>query len=319
MAPKAEMPRDPAIVAGHIRAVHAVWFASQLERLRFFDVADRIAERFQAGMLPLGRDAAMRRFLGAATVPGGLSAEARRQLLVLALGQPGSHSGMTANREFQVLWLRFVSSVSTYAGQPEASALLRARTQRAVWHSARALAMQLSAWGGGSSFFAAKELAREANRIRVLLQDPALRDAFGARDMWGVIDRVSGDELGGTRNAIRYRKRALAGSALLQWLADHVDALLQNPEPPANADLPDAVLRKAMAQWLALALAGQAQPPPLKAGAAAKARARADRVQVESRYIGETEKHLSAVFERVKDSKAVLLFDEADALFGRRT
>lgn len=41
--------------------------------------------------------------------------------------------------------------------------------------------------------------------------------------------------------------------------------------------------------------------------------------QVVSRYIGETEKNLAAVFDAAERDGAVLLFDEADALFGRRT
>ncbi|MBL8929945.1 MAG: ATP-binding protein [Kineosporiaceae bacterium] len=44
-----------------------------------------------------------------------------------------------------------------------------------------------------------------------------------------------------------------------------------------------------------------------------------DLSQVVSKYIGETEKHLARVFEAAEDSGAVLLFDEADVLFGRRT
>jgi AAA+ superfamily predicted ATPase len=38
-----------------------------------------------------------------------------------------------------------------------------------------------------------------------------------------------------------------------------------------------------------------------------------------SKYIGETEKNLSKVFDSAEASGAILLFDEADALFGRRT
>ncbi len=46
---------------------------------------------------------------------------------------------------------------------------------------------------------------------------------------------------------------------------------------------------------------------------------RIDLSQVVSKYIGETEKNLRRVFEAAGDSGAVLLFDEADALFGKRT
>ena len=41
--------------------------------------------------------------------------------------------------------------------------------------------------------------------------------------------------------------------------------------------------------------------------------------QVVSKYIGETEKNLRSVFEAAEGSGAILLFDEADALFGKRT
>ncbi|MFE9018099.1 ATP-binding protein [Streptomyces sp. NPDC007808] len=40
---------------------------------------------------------------------------------------------------------------------------------------------------------------------------------------------------------------------------------------------------------------------------------------VVSKYIGETEKHLRRVFAEAENCSAVLLFDEAEALFGRRT
>ena len=46
---------------------------------------------------------------------------------------------------------------------------------------------------------------------------------------------------------------------------------------------------------------------------------RVDLAQVVSRYIGETEKNLAEVFDAAERSGAVLVFDEADALFGRRT
>lgn len=40
---------------------------------------------------------------------------------------------------------------------------------------------------------------------------------------------------------------------------------------------------------------------------------------VVSKYIGETEKNLSRVFQEAQESNAILFFDEADALFGKRT
>ena len=44
-----------------------------------------------------------------------------------------------------------------------------------------------------------------------------------------------------------------------------------------------------------------------------------DLSQVVSKYIGETEKNLRRVFDAAEEGGAILLFDEADALFGKRT
>src|SRR4051794_8076446 len=52
--------------------------------------------------------------------------------------------------------------------------------------------------------------------------------------------------------------------------------------------------------------------------------ARFDMVRIDlngvvSKYIGETEKNLNQVFERAAKTNALLFFDEADALFGKRS
>jgi AAA+ superfamily predicted ATPase len=44
-----------------------------------------------------------------------------------------------------------------------------------------------------------------------------------------------------------------------------------------------------------------------------------DLSRVVSKYIGETEKNLDRIFEQAEDSNAMLFFDEADALFGKRS
>jgi hypothetical protein len=46
---------------------------------------------------------------------------------------------------------------------------------------------------------------------------------------------------------------------------------------------------------------------------------RIDLASVVSKYIGETEKNLRKVFDAAEESGAILLFDEADALFGKRS
>jgi len=44
-----------------------------------------------------------------------------------------------------------------------------------------------------------------------------------------------------------------------------------------------------------------------------------DLSQLVNKYIGETEKNLAAVFAAAEKKSAILFFDEADALFGKRT
>jgi len=46
---------------------------------------------------------------------------------------------------------------------------------------------------------------------------------------------------------------------------------------------------------------------------------RVDLASVSSKYIGETEKNLAQLFARAEHAEVILMFDEADALFGKRT
>ena len=46
---------------------------------------------------------------------------------------------------------------------------------------------------------------------------------------------------------------------------------------------------------------------------------RVDLSRVTAKYIGETEKNLDRIFDKAGESGAILFFDEADALFGRRS
>ena len=46
---------------------------------------------------------------------------------------------------------------------------------------------------------------------------------------------------------------------------------------------------------------------------------RVDLGKVVSKYIGETEKNLRRLFDRAESSNSILFFDEADALFGKRS
>ena len=121
------------------------------------------------------------------------------------------------NREFNDLLLRFVSSVSSFVRQNNVDDLLRTRiagaiSQQQVRKSARDLANNLSLHGYGMAYFMATELQKQVKDVIKLLSDPDIRQSYGARDMWQVIDQVAALELGGARNSLRYRTMAASGS-----------------------------------------------------------------------------------------------------------
>jgi SpoVK/Ycf46/Vps4 family AAA+-type ATPase len=124
--------------------------------------------------------------------------------------------------------------------------------------------------------------------------------------MWQVIDQESTLELGGVDNSARYRTLAQSGSTLIEWLTAHEQALgLESGQAIAAEGY------LASGAGAAASVGANAQPEAQTY--------RIDLSQVASKYIGETEKNLSLVFDRAQRVDAVLLFDEAEALLGKRS
>jgi hypothetical protein len=257
-------------------------------------------------------------------------------------GAAGGASGdVRSNRDFEHLWLRFVTSVALFSRQD----LQRAHPP------------------GGSL-----DLVRSTGRDLAAAAIPRIDAAWSQRDMWSAIDRSATSELGGAANAARHRALAQVGGAVLEWVAAHRDA-------PDAMQGNDRALSDAVEQWLAVAATPDADVETYATPGAATARVtewsralfealgfekaaasaqrgaplrlaavfdgaadtgktlaahwlasslgrdvlRVDLSQVASKYIGETEKNLDRVFDSATRSGAVLLLDEADALFGKRT
>jgi hypothetical protein len=388
-----DISTDLGIVADNIRAVGAIYFAYMLDEMRVFQVVERIVELFSRGLLPLGRGRAGDTLYRYARGGERMTAQERASFYARALGAPGGSAiAGQPNREFLSLWMRFLVAVSMFARQQSPDDLLRptqpARvTAATVRAAARALAANASAHGGGTVRHAARLLLEHVQQMVDLLSEPELLQAFGARDMWQVIDQVNRNELGGARNVARYRTQAEAGRRVLDWLAANAAQVGSSQEEPDGLAV-DAELVDAVEQWLAasgvadesveqysepvesptltsalidvpaiaqdllsaigLAATGSGETPSsgsaavetrqglvvLFHGAARSGKTlgahvlaqalgrdilRIDLAQVVSKYIGETEKNLDALFERAEQTGAVLFFDEADALFGKRT
>jgi len=211
--------------------------------------------------------------------PARLTAPQRVHLYHAVFGVPGGKSGAAqANREFHDLWLRFVSGMAQFGRQGS---------------------LQTSGASALSS-----ERVREAARDLAVAVGSLIGSATAARDLWQVIDAVATLELGGAANAARHRQLAESGGAILEWLNAFGTA------DPADAVVGD--LARACEQWLAATSASDGQLQALTLPPAVQLSG------VVSKFIGETEKNLGAVFGRAPRSDATLLFDEADALFGKR-
>ena len=268
MLPDLEAGPDAEIVADNLRAVQAIYFAHQLESMRAFQVVDRLVQRFQQGLLPLGAGKAARLLHRYAASTDRLSELERKDLYCRVLGAPvGDGVESLPNREFRSLWLRFITTLAQVDRLQHAGsmALAPAAAQVLCRRAARALAANGSAHGAGLEA-AVKRLSIDANRLRAVLEAPEILSAYGARDMWQVIDEVASNELGGAVNVRRFRSLAVTGSTVLQWLVEQADSL--NCSTAAGADLhfEDPELIDAVERWLAAsntqqgAIDGAAEP-----------------------------------------------------------
>ena len=275
--PDLEAQADVEIVSDNLRAMQAIHFSAMLEEMKLFQVVDKLVELFQNGLLPFGRGRAGD-LLYAYWKKGTnrLSEVERRNLYARGFGLPGGDASISnPNREYADLFLRFASAVSQYVRQFSVDDLLRSNVpfrvnEAAVSKAASDLAANLSVHGYGIAHFAATELQQQINESIAILGDPEVKNAYGARDMWQVVDQVATLELGGAKNGTRYRTMATAGAIVIRWLAEHSNELrtsygqpllnmaeIRRPSPrpagqkpttnPSDRDLVDAV-----EQWLAI-------------------------------------------------------------------
>ncbi len=230
--PDLEEATDVEIQVDNILATQALYFAAMLDELRLFTVVDKLVEQFQNGLLPLGKGSA-----GDALYSywkkgvNRISEVERRNLYARVFGFPGGDAAQqNLNREFNDLFIRFVSGVSSFMRQMKVDEMLRSSlampvSVENVRKAARDLAGNLSLYGYGIAYFAATDLQAQIQEIIKLLSNSEIRSAYGARDMWGVVDQVASLELGGARNSFRYRTMAQSGAVIIRWLADNAGRL----------------------------------------------------------------------------------------------
>jgi hypothetical protein len=253
--PSLEDKAQADIIKDNVCALGALYFAAQLEDLKFFAVADKVTEQFLAGLIPVSRSEG-----GGAIYKYYREAEdrftetERRSMYARAFGfAQGAVEEPLPNREFGDLWIRFCSSTSIYNREVAMTGTRRKITEEELFKNARDLAVNLSLHGYGIAHFAAIELQDTIKNLLKTLSYPDVLQAYGVLDVWQLIERVSGLYLGGAVNSVRQRALATSGSQVILWLADkakHLSGiggtLQQDPQLIKNID-----------RWLAITGTGE--------------------------------------------------------------
>ncbi len=214
-----------------MRALAALYFAAELEEMRYFAVADTVAEHFMRGMLPTSRGAASEALYGyVKSAPNRLDETQRRAIYGRAFGFAGGETASPApNVAFEALWLRALT------------ALREGDAGDAALHD---LAVNLSAHGAGVAHFAAEELMGTMTAVRAMLSQPEVLAAYGASDHVDLVQRISREHLGAEVDCAAHSARAQAGSQIMEWLAGHAAALACGEPTEVDA------IRSCVDRWL---------------------------------------------------------------------
>ncbi|MFH1465887.1 MAG: hypothetical protein ABIO70_15980 [Pseudomonadota bacterium] len=258
------------ILGDNVRALSVLYFSAQLEDMRLFAVADKVAEQFQTGMLPVSRGPAgdnLYEYIRSAH--NRFTEIERRGLYARAFGfAQGGIDESLPNREFNDLWIRALAATSAYNAQyaqtsvPATAAsqvlpainvvsLERRVNHMQVYKALRDLAGNLSLHGYAMAHFAAVELQQTIKQIRKMLSHTEVLAAYGVRDYFQLVERVAQLYLNSQVNSIRQRVTAQSGSRIIKWLGDK-GPILSSPTPPAPAVFMDAELVDNVEKWLAV-------------------------------------------------------------------
>lgn len=213
-----------------------------------------------------------------------------------------------------IVWVGAGASASGWS-VVEPAAIGPAESRR-IWQALAPQAVELSPWFfiGAEELKEAVDEARNQRRLRRESGEPTTEEirgrilATGARRMGRTVEQIPAP--GGLDTLVVAPDLRLQLEDMVAWYraAPHLEARY----------------RQGPGQGLTCLFAG---PPGTGKTYAAGCLAatlglnlyRVDLSQVVSKYIGETEKALSQVFSEAESGHGILLFDEADALFGKRS
>lgn len=225
---------DADLNPDNIRVIGLVYPLALLEKALPLRVADRIAELFMNGLLPFGQGAAGKSIDDYYWEADDRLTEAqRRSQYARMVGMPGGEVSkeVAPNKNFEQLFLRFISAVSEFTRQREVDRMfanrtsILATTDEQVRKCAFEVAQNASLYAWGGSFHVAARINKHLQRaIEILNQPPVLR-VYAASNHWQVIERVAQQDFGGAPNWAKYSTMAQAASRIFDVLARNTPAL----------------------------------------------------------------------------------------------
>ncbi|MDQ3723608.1 MAG: hypothetical protein M3376_11245 [Actinomycetota bacterium] len=194
-----------------LEAAAALYSAATLEQLDPFALVDRLVELWMRGGVPTGATTSTSRRLDRYWLhrEERLSDEERRTVYERVFGQ-----------EFDERWAALLAALAQSEADADAGA--RAADVRAV----------LNAGVDESILLAAPPLIAQLRGALEILDDPEILLAYGAQDIWQLVDTLARMQLGRDFDVVRARTMAAAGTLVVGWLAEEVDAV---PEEVADA------------------------------------------------------------------------------------
>ena len=202
-----------------LEAAAALYSGSQLEQLDPFALVDRLVELWMRGGVATGATSSASRRLDAFWLHRAerIDAEERRELYARVFDE-----------EFDERFVALAAALS----QSDADARDRAADVRRVLNGAV----------DESVLLAAPLLIAHLREALEILDDPEILQAYGAPDIWQLVDTLARLELGREFDVVRARTMAAAGTLIVGWLAEEADAV------PPGARVTDAA-----AVWLSAA------------------------------------------------------------------
>lgn len=216
----------PEIVPDNLRAAAALYYAAKLDELGLFAVADEVTRQVVERELPATSSTLPAAFWRTREERPSLGERAGACARVVGCG--AAPDDPSNNREAPKLLDRWLRSVAADPPDPDLADA-----------HAKALAGNLSRRSSPQ----VRQIHAHLGAAIELLASPEVLQAFDARDLWQVVERVGKDRLGRDVDVALLRARAVAGTAALEWLADHA---------AASEFTPDESLAHIAASWVAL-------------------------------------------------------------------